>query len=130
MTIQPTMSDRAGKQRGEPTEPAHTRALAEFISGLSLDAIPAEVQAHAKLDILDTLGCALFGRGLPIAATLEAAFRPGDENGAVSVWGDPSWRTSPNAGSGFQIDGAVITCGTGRQLIAPLSQSGSVPSSM
>jgi aconitate decarboxylase len=86
---------REDKQRGEPTAPVHTRALAEFIAGLDRSQIPAEVQAHAKLDILDTLGCALFGRGLPIAASLEAAFRPGDENGAASVWGDSSWRTSP-----------------------------------
>jgi 2-methylcitrate dehydratase PrpD len=95
MTVQQMAPDRTDKQRAEPTAPVHTQALAEFISGLSLDAIPAEVQAQAKLDILDTLGCALFGRGLPIAGTLEAAFRPGDQNGVASVWGDASWRTSP-----------------------------------
>ncbi len=94
MTVQQS-TERAGKQRGEPTEPIHTRALAEFVSGLTLAQIPAEVQAHAKLDMLDTLGCALFGRGLPIASTLEAAFRPGDDTGATTVWGDKSWRTSP-----------------------------------
>ena len=95
MSVQEAQSTREHKQRGEPTAPVHTRALAEFISELSLDAIPENVREHAKLDILDTLGCALFGRGLPIARTLEAAFRPGDENGSVSVWGDSAWRTSP-----------------------------------
>jgi aconitate decarboxylase len=96
MTVQQLESDRADKQRGEPTEPVHTRALAKFISELNLGGIPAEVQAHAKLDMLDTLGCALFGRGLPIASTLEAAFRVGDENGGASIWGDASWRSSPS----------------------------------
>ncbi len=96
MTVQQlTSEDRAGKQRGEPTPPVHTRALAEFIAGLTLADVPSQVLAHAKLDILDTLGCALFGRGLPIATTLEAAFRPGDQNGVTTVWGDGSWRTSP-----------------------------------
>jgi aconitate decarboxylase len=92
---QATASGRKDKQRGEPTPPSHTRAVAEFVAGLDLSQIPAEVQVHAKLDILDTLGCALFGRGLPIAGKLEAALRPGDDTGSASVWGDASWRTSP-----------------------------------
>jgi 2-methylcitrate dehydratase PrpD len=95
MSVQQETPARAGKQRGEPTTPTHTRALAEFVARLERRDIPAEVLAHAKLDILDTLGCALFGRGLPIARTLEAAFRPGDEHGAASIWGDDGWRTSP-----------------------------------
>lgn len=94
-SAQQVSTDRDDKQRGEPTPPVHTRALAEFVAGLQIGDIPEEVLTHAKLDILDTLGCALFGRGLPIAATLEAALRPGDENGGVTIWGDASWRTSP-----------------------------------
>jgi aconitate decarboxylase len=82
------------KQRGEPTPGVHTAALAEFVSGLDLANIPKNVREHAKLDILDTLGCALFGQSLPIAKTLEAAFRPGDDNGTAAVWGS-DWRTSP-----------------------------------
>ncbi|HTX09628.1 MAG TPA: MmgE/PrpD family protein [Solirubrobacteraceae bacterium] len=95
MSAQPLTPAKDHKQRGEPTPPTHTRAVAEFIANLSFTDIPAEVRAHAKLDILDTLGCALFGHGLPIARTLEAAFRPGDQSGAASVWGDDSWRSSP-----------------------------------
>lgn len=87
--------ERRHTQRDEPTPPVHTRALAEFVANLSLSAIPDDVRYRAKLDILDTLGCALFGRALPIAEVLEAAFRPGDEGGAASVWGAGSWRTSP-----------------------------------
>lgn len=83
-----------GKQRGEPTPGVHTAALAEFVSGLNLADVPEDVREHAKLDILDTLGCALFGQSLPIARTLEAAFRPGDDNGTTRVWGS-AWRTSP-----------------------------------
>jgi 2-methylcitrate dehydratase PrpD len=95
MSAQELAPSREHKQRREPTPPVHTRVLAEFTAGLSLEAIPEDVRAHAKLDILDTLGCALFGRSLPIAEVLEAALRPGDENGTASVWGDAAWRTSP-----------------------------------
>lgn len=94
MSAQQTVTPSDSKQRGEPTPAVHTRQLAEFVSTLSLKDIPEEVRAHAKLDILDTVGCALFGRGLPIAQVLEDAFQPGDANGAASVWGS-AWRTSP-----------------------------------
>jgi aconitate decarboxylase len=94
VSTQPVVDAAHSKQRGEPTPPVHTAALAEFVSRLSLADIPNAVREHAKLDILDTLGCALFGQSLPIAKTLEAAFHPGDDNGAAAVWGS-AWRTSP-----------------------------------
>lgn len=86
--------DRHGKQRAEPTEPTYTRPLAEFVSRLDISDIPEDVRAHAKLDILDTIGCALFGRTLPIAQTLEDAFAPSDSAGSASAWGS-AWKTSP-----------------------------------
>ncbi|WP_166462847.1 MmgE/PrpD family protein [Amycolatopsis acidicola] len=94
MTVQ-DLTDRHDKQRGEPTAAVHTAALGEFVSALTLDAVPEHVRAHAKLDILDTLGCALFGRGLPIADVLEKALQVGDSAGGATVWGGGSWRTSP-----------------------------------
>ena len=42
----------------------HTRKIAEFVSGLSYDAIPAEVRERIKLLILDSLGCAIYGADL------------------------------------------------------------------
>jgi 2-methylcitrate dehydratase PrpD len=42
-----------------------TEVLAQFAAGLSLDAVPAAVTGHARLSILDTLGCAVHGAGLP-----------------------------------------------------------------
>jgi len=40
-------------------QPDPTRELAEFVVGLDLDAVPAEVVDHAKDLLLDMLGCAL-----------------------------------------------------------------------
>ena len=42
-----------------------TRALAEFVAGLSYKNIPTEVVSHIKFCLLDSLGCALFGSTLP-----------------------------------------------------------------
>ena len=42
--------------------------LAAFTTGLTLDDIPANVAEHAKLHLLDTLGCGLAAHALDIAA--------------------------------------------------------------
>lgn len=42
-----------------------TAELARFAVNLSFDELPAEVVHHAKLCVLDTLGCGLFGSTLP-----------------------------------------------------------------
>jgi 2-methylcitrate dehydratase PrpD len=45
--------------------------LAEFSAGLRYDQLPPEVIAKAKLSILDTLGCCIFGAKLPPMQKLE-----------------------------------------------------------
>jgi 2-methylcitrate dehydratase PrpD len=42
-----------------------TARLAEFASELRFDDIPAATIEHARLSVLDTIGCSLFGSGLP-----------------------------------------------------------------
>ena len=42
----------------------HTRTIAEFVSGLTYEQIPAEVRERIKLLILDSLGCAIYGANL------------------------------------------------------------------
>jgi len=44
---------------------SHTRAIAEFVSGLTYDAIPPEVRTRIKLLILDAIGCGIFGARQP-----------------------------------------------------------------
>jgi 2-methylcitrate dehydratase PrpD len=51
---------RAASGQGAPT-----RELAQFISSLRFEVLPDEVIAKAKLCILDTLGCCIFGASLP-----------------------------------------------------------------
>lgn len=69
----------------EVTQP--TRRLAAWGAALRYADVPAEVRAHAKLCLLDGLGCALFGARQPwgrIAAAAAVEMAPG---GNASLWG-------------------------------------------
>jgi len=66
----------------------HTRAMAEFISALSYDAIPQAVRERIKLLILDSLGCAIHGAHLPWCGILCSALAKVDTTSTTSVWGD------------------------------------------
>jgi len=69
-------------------EASPTRTLAEFVSSLSYQDIPEEVISHAKICLLDSLGCALFGSTLPWGKIITAfAKELGTGKGAL-LWGD------------------------------------------
>jgi aconitate decarboxylase len=46
------------------TDNPYTRGIAEFVSGLRYEAIPAEVLERIKRLMLDSLGCAIYGAHL------------------------------------------------------------------
>ncbi|MCC7427067.1 MAG: MmgE/PrpD family protein [Alphaproteobacteria bacterium] len=91
--------------------PAATRGLAEFAAGLRWDDVPAPVIAHAKLCILDALGCCLFGTTLPWTRILVETIRDQGGHEQASIWGTP-YRTSLAhaalancaAGHSFELD--------------------------
>ena len=67
--------------------PHATRDLARFASALRYEDIPAPVVAHIKLCLLDGLGVALFGAGLPwTRKVLDMAVAEGAKP-AASFWG-------------------------------------------
>lgn len=74
-----------------------TRHLAEWVAGLRLEDIPDEVTGHAKLALLDTLGCGLFGSTLPWGQTVIRFARRLGRNGEATVWGDGSLLPAANA---------------------------------
>ena len=53
------------------TDNPYTRGIAEFVSGLSYEAIPEEVRHRIKLLMLDSLGCALYGADLEWSRILQ-----------------------------------------------------------
>ena len=89
----------------------YTRRLATFASCLRFHAIPREVVEHAKLCLLDTLGCGLFGSTLPWSRILADCVRELEPSGSSTLWG-LSAKVSPAAAAlvngtmvhGFEVD--------------------------
>jgi aconitate decarboxylase len=65
-----------------------TRALAEFAAGLSFERLPAEVVAHHKLLVLDTLGCGLFGATTPPCRLVANLMESWGGREVATVWGN------------------------------------------
>ncbi len=80
----------------------HTRRIAEFVSELSYERIPAEVRARIKLLILDSLGCAIYGADLEWCRILRETLRHSMRPAPRAVWGTergsrrrtPRWSTA------------------------------------
>jgi 2-methylcitrate dehydratase PrpD len=88
-----------------------TDELAEFAATLSIDQIPTTVREHAKLSLLDTLGCGLFGSALEWSRILSRTMRTLDTSGSCQEWGTTSSLTAPTAAllngtavHGFELD--------------------------
>ena len=89
----------------------YTRGLAEFISGLTYQQIPAEVLTRIKLLILDSLGCAIYGADLPWSRILIDALGAVDQSQGARVWGTAKRLSAPHAAlvngslvQGFELD--------------------------
>jgi aconitate decarboxylase len=83
----------------------HTRAIAQFISGIKYEAIPDEVIGRIKLLILDSLGCALYGSALEWSRILRATLGKLDDTRACRVWGTPELLSAPHAAL---VNGALV----------------------
>ena len=85
----------------------YTRGIAGFVSGLSYGAIPREVRERAKLLILDSLGCALYGARLPWCAILQRTLAKLDRSRGCTVWGTKQKLSAPHAAlaNGTQVQG-------------------------
>jgi 2-methylcitrate dehydratase PrpD len=75
----------------------HTRAIAEFISHIKYEDIPADVIRRIKLLILDSLGCALYGSDLEWSRILRATLGKLDTTQACRVWGTSELLSAPHA---------------------------------
>lgn len=75
--------------------PIPERVLAEFVAGLSIEQIPAEVQARTEDLFLDWLGSALAGKGSPAVESIAAlAHSMGPDAGPCEILIDRT-RSSP-----------------------------------
>ena len=89
------------------TNNPHTRHIAEFVSGLTYEQIPAEVRERIKLLILDSLGCAIYGADLEWCRILRGTLQKLDATRTTSVWGSDVLLSSPHAAllNGTQVQG-------------------------
>jgi aconitate decarboxylase len=104
------------------TNNVHTRRIADFVSHLTYEQIPAEVRERVKLLILDSLGCGLYGANLEWCRILQQTFGGLDASRTTSVWGTGQKLSSPHAAlvngtqvQGFELDDVhrdgVLHCG-------------------
>ena len=76
----------------------YTRGIAEFVSGLRYEDIPANVLTRIKLLMLDSLGCALYGADLEWTRIMQRRLGELDTTQACAVWGTKqkisAWRST------------------------------------
>lgn len=75
----------------------YTQGVADFVSGLRYEAIPAEVLARIKLLILDSFGCALYGTDLPWSQILIETLSGLDTTATNVLWGTDKKLSAPHA---------------------------------
>jgi 2-methylcitrate dehydratase PrpD len=75
----------------------HTRAIAQFVSGLRYEDIPPEVIARIKLLMLDSFGCALYGTDLEWCRILRKALAEVDTTRTCRIWGTAERLSAPHA---------------------------------
>src|SRR5277367_3172423 len=85
----------------------HTRKIAEFVSGLTYEQIPAEVRERIKLLMLDSLGCGIYGAALEWCRILSGTLEALDSSRTTSIWGTTAKLSSDHAAlvNGTQVQG-------------------------
>ncbi|RNE59269.1 MmgE/PrpD family protein [Cryobacterium tepidiphilum] len=74
-----------------------TAQLAGFAARLRFDDLPDAVVEHAKLCLLDTIGCGLFGSTLPWVEILRETIAAVDDGRRARLWGSGGAASVPNA---------------------------------
>ncbi len=90
----------------QPTDPGGaTGRLADWVAGLDLADVPADVIDHAKDIMLDGLGCGLVGARLPWSVTAVDALTTFEEPGPAPLIG---WGRSMSAPAAALLNGTFI----------------------
>src|SRR5258705_11853064 len=85
----------------------YTRGIAEFVSRLRYEDIPANVLSRIKLLMLDSLGGALYGADLEWTRIMQRRLGELDTTQACAVWGTKQKLSAPHAAlvNGTQVQG-------------------------
>lgn len=108
------MASAAASKDGHQTEQAdnrYTKKIAQFVSGLNYDKIPATVRSRIKLLILDSLGCGVYGALKEHSQIATKAITLVDNSRNCGLWGTAIRASAPNAAllngtfvQGFELD--------------------------
>jgi 2-methylcitrate dehydratase PrpD len=74
-----------------------TRALGEFVAGLTFGQIPADLAVHIKLCLLDTVGCGIFGASLEWSRILRSTLLEVDGTETARLIGAVGLLSAPHA---------------------------------
>jgi 2-methylcitrate dehydratase PrpD len=91
------MNTKQSGAAAQPQGPTYTNRVANFVSALRYEDIPAEVIARIKLLILDSMGCAIYGTELPWSRILASTLGAVDTTTACAVWGTGQRLSAPHA---------------------------------
>jgi aconitate decarboxylase len=87
-----------------------TQALSEFVATVRSDAIPSAVMERSRYQLLDTIGCAIFGAQLPASRIATTTLAHGSADESV-IWGTRERATADVAAlingtaiQGFELD--------------------------
>src|SRR3954471_17094784 len=85
----------------------YTRGIAEFVSTLRYEDIPANVLTRIKLLMLDSLGCALYGADLEWTRIMQKRLGELDTTQQCAIWGTKQKISAPHAAliNGTQVQG-------------------------
>jgi aconitate decarboxylase len=108
-----TFNDMRNNAKADTGSP--TRALADFVADLRFADLPSTVVEHAKLCLLDTIGCALFGSTLEWSRILTATLGDVDADAGATVWGTTKRLSGPTAQP--RTDSSWTTCIENRSFI-------------
>ena len=90
-----------------PADNRHTRAMAAFVAGVQFEDIPADVRHRAKLLILDSIGCGLYGARLQWTKIVIDTLSAMDHEKTCRLWGSDKTLSPVHAAlvNGTQIQG-------------------------
>ena len=90
----------AERHEGHQTQQAdnrYTRKIAQFVSGLTYEKIPAEVRQRIKLLILDSLGCGMYGAIKEHSQIAVKGIMAMDDSKLCGLWGTNQRVSGANA---------------------------------
>ena len=108
---QAATAEKHGEHQTLQADNRYSRKIAQFVSGLTYEKIPAEVRQRVKLLILDSLGCGIYGSVKEHSKLAIKGITAMDNSDLCGIWGTSQRVSGPHAAllngtlvQGFELD--------------------------